>query len=147
VSRRGTGTVPHGGDQFGRTGQPRVRATLGGHPREHGPAADRAGHRQAFPPAAGEQRAQQGSRTRLCDGPLHDGHEPVGRSGALRHQPLHPAQIGVGLAPHEGPGEAVLAAELVVEGLAGDARCGGDVDHPYPGPGLVTQGRESGVQQ
>jgi hypothetical protein len=60
---------------------------------------------------------------------------------------FHPGQISVGRTPDQRAGKTVLAAELVVEGLPGDACRGRHVDHAYGVPGQRGERRVCGVQQ
>ena len=57
-----------------------------------------------------------------------------------------PGEVAVRLPSHQRPGEPLLAAELVVEGLPGHSGGRGDVHHPYGGPRSARQRRVRGVQ-
>ncbi|CUM38565.1 hypothetical protein BN2537_6095 [Streptomyces venezuelae] len=134
-------------DQLARRGRPFVGAPLGGHGSGAGARPDRPGHGQPFVPGAGEQGPQYRAGGRPGDRPLDDGEEvPLGRCGVGEQSP-YAVEVGVGLAPDERAGEALLAAELVVEGLAGDPGVDREVGHPYGGPGPVHERGERGVEQ
>ena len=61
--------------------------------------------------------------------------------------PVHPCEVPVGLPAGQGPGQARLAAELVVEGLPGHPGGSGHVDHPDRGQGRRQERREGRFQQ